>query len=501
MLDLLGAEGNVIDADLCAVFKSPEDLKSEDRLLYESLLIDSGDPDERLTEAAHIWCGALMQAGKVVTFQEALFWLREKSQDLQIKAAVYDAPVWSVDLTNKRPRGNVALRKLQAFADKKRGSGYYHYDQRLGIATHAFISRMHMGDFAPSDSQQMELFDEQHAAFLNLQLYSFSVLRDSLALKPHIPAGAIVGPGICDQSYLEDLEAIRKEAGRAIRTANYWHEQYVAGRPFLLPLAGMLAAIEYPLIAEFTATDNEWQLHLTLLTMLNWARILRVSQKRRGLKPVYITEVPVICRRSDGVAINIGRLDCVEIAEINGKRPTRAQYGVLSRIRKTYEYGFRPKGFSTGTVCFACIAAFGPGARITFRFRDWKISVGDTPDRRKFRDTFSVKDVANAPFTQHARQIIRYDCSVRNDQGMAIVGAYAGSDTLVLFEDGIVDYQCHDGAREHAVTVDSTERSAVYARIMEQAQGRAGLRAQVRAFSNDMSNCIWGMVGEGLFRS
>lgn len=442
-----------------------------------------------------------MRAGKAVNFEETLLVLRDLSQEVQIASSASDAPIWSVDLTARRPRGNAALRKLEAFVEDRRHSlDSRRYDQRLGIATHMFVRKARMGDFAPT-GQQLELFDERSVAFSGCEFYSDCALRDTSVLKPCVPAGAITGPGICDSHYLADLESLRKETLRAMKKKKYWHEQYAAGRPFLLPLAGMLAAIEYPLIAEFVSTGNEWRLHLVLLTMLNWARILHASQKKRGFRPLYITEVPVVCRRDDNIAINVGRLDCMEVVEINRRRPTKAQYEVLRRIQRTYECGCRPKGFSAATVCLACITTFGSGTIITVRFRDWKASVGDSPDRRIYRDTFSVKDVADGPFPRHARQIARYDCSLPNDQGMMAVGAYARSDSPVLFEDGIVDYQCHDGAKEHAIAVGSRERSEAYARMIERAGAYAGLRAQVRAFGNDMSNRILAMVGNGVFAS
>ncbi|MBI4225107.1 MAG: hypothetical protein HY617_02135 [Candidatus Sungbacteria bacterium] len=494
---------DVLDQDLFAVFGSSEGLREEDRLLYEAILRDGEHSDDPLTDEAHTWCTALIRTGHATTFQEALTLLRDMSQEFQTDPQIYEAPVWSVDLTAKRPRGNTALRKLVAFTGgaASKSSGFRHYDQRLGIASHAFVRRANMGDFAPVTGQ-LELFDERANAFAGLELYSDRALRDSSALNSYIPKDAITEPGVCDPYFLQDLEAIRKEAWRAIRSVKYWHQQYTAGRPFLLPLAGMLAAIEYPSIAEFVSTSDEWRLHLTLFTMLNWARILRASQKRRGSKPLYITEVPIVCRRSDGVAVNVGRLDCVEVAEINGKKPTRAQYAILRRIQLAYECGLRPKGFSIGTICFACISTFGgKTTRIKLRFRDWKISVGDTPNRRQFRDTFSVKDVADRPFPRHAHQIERYDCSLPNDQGMSAVSVYAASDSPVLFEDGILDYQCHDGAREHAIVVTPDQRDEMYARIVERANGSAGLRAQVRALNNAISNRIYAMTSKELFTS
>jgi len=494
MSDLFSATDNdVMAADLFRVFGSPDDLKNGDRLLYKALLTDEKDKEERLTNQGEIWCRALMRARIVATFSEALVWLQEKSPEIQIDPLVYDAPVWSIDLTGRHPRANSGMRRLRSFVEGDERIHSSLYDQRLGIATHHFVGKAEMGHFS-STRGQMELFENQPHAFCGPELYSAPMLRRSCGLEPFIPAGIVVGPGTCDKNYIQDLDAMRKEALEAVRSRKLWHEQYAAGRPFLLPLAGMLAAIEYSLIVcllnHHRSLLND---HLTLLMLINWARIVSRSQKRQGSPPIYMTEVPIVCVRKDGIPINVGRLDCVEVAHINGRKPTKAQSEVLRRINRMYRHGSRPKGFSIATLCLAFVTTFGKRTNLTLKFRDWK-TIGDSPDRRRCGTAFSVRDVADKPFARHTRQIVRYDCALPNDKGMRAVSDYAGSDDAVTFQNGILDYRCHDGEKRHVVAVSPEERSQRYARMLEHAQGSAGLRAQVRTYINKMANRIYRTV-------
>ena len=128
MPDLLGSKGNVIDADLFAVFGSPLDLKSEDRLFYEWALADNSKQAMPLTDAAHVGCLSLMRALRI-TFREALVIIRDESSHVQEDPAVYDAPVWSVDLNNQRSQEGRAMKKvltgnIPAYRESKLGKEY-----------------------------------------------------------------------------------------------------------------------------------------------------------------------------------------------------------------------------------------------------------------------------------------------------------------------------------------------------------------------------------------
>ena len=434
------------------------------------------DPSPEFQE----WVAEMEKDGFLAPILEAMATIDEKYYDSKEALSYLSRLSDEHDLNNLKLacadfKGNekvakLSMSKLRSAQNRKMGTNANFV---CGLVGHLIMSRLVLGGIfksakrlpkmTPSQLTQLSLnFDAKDQMFLFDNLVKEAILGN-----PEAILGDFIDGRRIQKRWMQALDVFEK-------TNNQWPDWYWAGKKIIDDLLFLLSPLlghHLQTILKLNSPDERKFVGLSILT---WAAA--VTYFRRAKPRIIFSEIPVLRYEDD---IHGGRIDAIEVTEINGDPPSKKQERVLRQLLKL-RFSSLPRllyylKLSLGTQDFQLEAG------------DWKFLVGDCGSKS---DLLLPEDL---PQRKHLEQIARYLLFCSFGQKMDSPEKYP--DYWSGFKSGNLTYWLpNQEPFVHKIELGLAEKQHIYATQVLNRLEEAKRRAVIRNITNKIIHHIIGQL-------